>query len=299
MINEKIYNYTKIQVPITLKEGISDYQDSRRYIDVNIDNFCQQECYIGMQRIEKICIQRIKKGKNKEGISAPRWEVEAIIAEKKNEDEAIEIINSLCEILSLACAKNYKCFQNSGFYGFAFLSMDIKRSYAGENQVFGEKDFNYRCGYVKMTEISNIEKNIFELPKIEISYSELLQRLNKAFLIALRSGDAVSRYILLYYLFEIMYETPEYQNLKKEYDKNNIQKKDNNKKRSEILLKYLQNEFRIREYYHFGKKEDLTSTILADIINTRNELVHRADISKISELMYHHLIPILQRVLEK
>lgn len=75
--------------------------------------------------------------------------------------------------------------------------MDIRRSYAGENQVFGERDFNYRCGYIKMTEISNIEKNIFEFPKIEISYSEFLQRLNKAFLIALRTGDVVSRYILL------------------------------------------------------------------------------------------------------
>ena len=75
-------------------------------------------------------------------------------------------------------------------------------------------------------------------------------------------------------------------------------KKNANEKRSELLCQYLQQEFGITEYRHFDKQSNLTPDTLCEIIRTRNDLTHRADTSKITKIMYHHMLPILQCVLK-
>ena len=115
---------------------------------------------------------------------------------------------------------------------------------------------------------------------------------------ALRCKDKISRYILLYYLFEIMYATPQYQQLKNNFKPTSVTI-NNNKKRSLILFQYLQQEFDLNEYPSLGKTVTLTAGTLEEIIISRNDLTHRGDQSKVSGLMYNHLIPILQEILRK
>ena len=43
----------------------------------------------------------------------------------------------------------------------------------------------------------------------------------------------------------------------------------------------------------------LDAGTLEKISKTRNDLTHRGDQSKVSNLMYNHLIPILQEVMRK
>lgn len=293
------FKYTKVEVPITLNECPSDHEDSRYSFEVNCESLCQQNCYIGAQKIEQIDVQRIRKAKSEGKFTSPQWNTEMAIAEVKTEDEVIEILNELCYVFSLACCKSHSLFQYSGISGFSFRSMDIKRSYATADGNFGDVDFNHRSVAVQMHALSTLQENVFMLPKAEKSRSELLRKLDNAFLTAMKSSDAVSRYILLYYLFEIMYDADEYRNLKNACEANNTGvKKDANKKRSELLCQYLQREFGITAYNNFSEQFDITPDILCEIIITRNDLTHRADTSKISKMMYHHMIPILQCVLK-
>ena len=69
--------------------------------------------------------------------------------------------------------------------------------------------------------------------------------------------------------------------------------------RSMILFQYLQQEFDLNEYPSLGKTVILDVGALEEVINTRNDLTHRGDQSKVSGLMYNHLIPMLQEVLRK
>ena len=66
-----------------------------------------------------------------------------------------------------------------------------------------------------------------------------------------------------------------------------------------ILFRYLQQEFNLSEYPSLGKTVILDAGTLEEIIKTRNDLTHRGDQSKVSNLMYNHLIPILQEVMRK
>lgn len=116
---------------------------------------------------------------------------------------------------------------------------------------------------------------------------------------ALKSKDMTSRYLLLYYMFEIIYGTDEYQTIKNVYERECVskgQKKNGATKKSEVLLRYLQ-ERGLFEYDSFGNKVTLTVETLNHIIVTRNDLTHRADMSNVSNIMYHHMIPILQQIL--
>ncbi len=295
----KNFNYTKIQVPITLNECPSDHEDSAYYLDVKCDALYQKDCYIGVQKIEHIDIRRIRAANSTGKMVVPQWMVEIVIAEVKKEDEVIKILDELCYILSLACGKYHSLFQYSGLSGFSYRSMDIKRSYAVEDGIFGDIDFNHRSVGIEMHALNTLPDDVFLLPQSQTSRSELYRKLDSAFLTAMRSGDAVARYILLYYLFELMYDTHEYKNLKSIYETNKAGvKKDANEKRSELLCQYLQQEFGITEYRHFDKESNLTPDTLCEIIRTRNDLTHRADTSKITKIMYHHMLPILQCVLK-
>ena len=300
------FKYTKINVPITLNECPSDHKSSSYLLDVNCNSFSQQNCYIGTQKIERLTIQRAEKADASNSQTFAKWKVELEIAEVKTEDEVIEILDKLCDMLSIAFIKEYGAFQHSGFEGFSYRTMDVRRRYTGEDGRYGDTVFNRYCGMVSTRNISIVQQNIFTLPESIKDKPEKYIELEKAFLTAMKSRDEVSRYILLYYMFELMYDTDEYDNLKKNYKQVNktfeVSDEDDkfrksNKKRSELLYQYLHQVFGIVEYSHFSQTYALNPEILFKIITVRNDLAHRADKTNVNAIMYGHMLPILQSVL--
>lgn len=144
-----------------------------------------------------------------------------------------------------------------------------------------------------MQAISTVQQNIFELPTTFRLPNLLTVELKSAFLNAMRSTDPIARYILLYYMFEIMYQTEEYKSIQ-----SSISGKKPSNMRSQILFEYLKHQFHLITYDSFSEKIDLTQETIGEIIKTRNDLTHRADSSQVSKMMYHHLLPILQQVLQ-
>ena len=300
------FKYTKINVPITLNECPSDHKSSSYLLDVNCNSFSQQNCYIGTQKIERLTIQRAEKADASNSQIFAKWNVELEIAEVKTEDEVIEILDKLCDMFSIAFIKEYGTFQHSGFEGFSYRTMDVRRRYTGEDGRYGDTVFNRYCGMVSTRNISIVQQNIFTLPESIKDKPEKYIELEKAFLTAMKSRDEVSRYILLYYMFELMYDTDEYDNLKKNYKQVNktfeVSDEDDkfrksNKKRSELLYQYLHQVFGIVEYSHFSQTYALNPEILFKIITVRNDLAHRADKTNVNAIMYGHMLPILQSVL--
>ena len=292
------FAYTKVNVPITLKICPLDYDGSDYYVDVHCDMYVQECCYIGEQFIEKMLVQRTRSSQVQMELVEPQWLVELIIPGGKTEEEIICIVESLCEILSFHFALKDNLIQNSGLTGFAFRYIDIQRRYAMGDGVFGDEDL-VRRGNVSQQSLNVIPANIFELPQTTNLQSELLKKLSRAFMTALKSKDMTSRYLLLYYMFEIIYGTDEYQTIKNTYENECIskgKKKNGIVKKSEILLRYLQKKG-IFEYDSFERKVTLTEQTLYNIIETRNDLTHRADMSNVSNIMYHHMMPILQQIL--
>ena len=302
------FKYTKINVPITLNECPSDHKSSSYLLDVNCDSFSQHNCYIGTQRIERLTIQRAEKADSLDSQIFAKWNVELEIAEVKTEDEVIEILDKLCDMFSITFIKEYGAFQHSGFEGFSYRAMDVRRRYAGEDGRFGDTVFNKYCGMVFTRNLSIVQQNIFTLPETIKDKPEKYIELETAFLTAMKCRDEVSRYILLYYMFELMYKTGEYQKMKEKYEPgNNTQgalnhnkkcpKDEKSAKRSELLCLYLQQVFGVIEYSYFDQTYKLDSEILFKIITVRNKLAHDADIAAVSSVLYGHMLPILQQVL--
>lgn len=303
--NNEQYKYTKIIVPISLIESPSDFKDCRYFLDINCSDFRQEYRYIGTHKIEDICFSRVKKACC-ESNNIAEWKLEIQITGKKSEKEIIDILNELCELLSLRVLQYYKHFQNCGFEGFSYDRTHLEIKYAFEDKVYNDAAFIMSGCRIEMSTISSLDNKVFKLPKKAVTKSDFSNKLIASFLKALKCKDKISRYILLYYLFEIMYGTDEYQELKKQYEetikksnssKNKCNKNYSDKKRSEILFQYLQQEFALKEYSSFGKKITLEKSVLENIITTRNALTHRGDLSKVSELMYNHMIPILQEII--
>ena len=301
------YSYTKISVPIKLLKSPSDYDDSIYYLDIIGDDSSQEQCYIGTQKVEELKILRLKEA-DCEHDQIAEWKLEMIVSGGKTEEEIIMILNDLCTEFSLKYIRYYKYFQNSGFEGFSYDRLHLVRKYAYEDMVFSDDAMSMYCGPIEMKTRSSIERKVFKLPKKAKTGNEYKDKLTVAFLMALRCKDKISRYILLYYLFEIIYGTDEYKELKKQYEesisrsggaKNKYNKNSGDKKRSMILFRYLQQEFDLKEYASLGKSVMLDAETLEIIIKTRNDLTHRGDQSKVSSLMYNHLLPILQEVIRK
>lgn len=291
------YSYTKISVPIKLLKSPSDFDGSIYFLDIIGDDSSQKQCYIGTQKVEELKMLRLKKA-DCEHDQIAEWKLEMIVSGGKTEEEIISLLDDLCTEFSLRFIRYYKYFQNSGFEGFSYDRFRLERKYAYEDKVFSENAMSMYCGLIEMKTRSAIERKVFKLPQKAKSKNENTDRLTEAFLKALRCKDKISRYILLYYLFEIMYATPQYQQLKNNF-KPTSGTINSDTKRSLILFQYLQQEFALNEYPSLGKTVILDAGTLEKIIKTRNDLTHRGDHSRVSNLMYNHLIPILQEVLRK
>ena len=210
------YKYTKIVVPILLDNSPSDYDDMQYYWDVNCENYYQEDVYIGTNKIREIRFERIKKA-DCESDKRAEWKLEMVIEGGKTEEETINILNELCIVLSLKFIRHYKHFQYCGFNGFVYDRLHMERRYAYEDKAFSDNAFSMYAGPIEIKTISIIENKVFKLLKNPTTHSKLENRLIDAFLRALKCKDEISRYILLYYMFEIMYATDEYQALKEKY----------------------------------------------------------------------------------
>ena len=295
--NYEQYAYTKIVVPITLQKSPSDYDEMTYYLDANVDDSFQENCYIGTNKLEELKLSRVRKADCEQDLISV-WKLEMVISGGKSEEEVLAILDDLCIAFSLKYIRYYKHFQHCGFEGFSYDRMHLERRYAFQDKNYTDDAFSMYCGTIQVKTISSIDNKVFKLPKKSKKKNEYSNRLISAFLEALKCKDKISRYILLYYLFEIMYETPEYQALKERY-KSEHGKEQCKKDRNVILLQYLQQEFNLTQYSSFGKSIVLDAETLEKLILTRNDLTHRGDLSKVSTLMYNHLLPILREVIIK
>lgn len=277
------FRYTKIIVPIMLLKSPSDYEDLHYFLDVNCNDYSQENCYIGTQKINNINFIRVKKA-DCESNSIAEWSLEIIVTGKKSSKETIEILNELCKTLSLRFLRFYKHVQNCGFEGFSYDRTNLEIKYAFEDKVFNDTALIMNGCRIEMSTLSSLNKKVLQLPKKATTKSGFSNKLIDAFYKALKCKDKISRYILLYYLFEIMYGTDEYQTIKKHFEEttpqNNVHKNKGNKnygdeKRSKILLEYLQQQFDLKKYSSSGKMVILNAEILERIIKTRNGLTHR------------------------
>ncbi len=237
--------------------------------------------------MENIHIHRIGK-RNKGVFEAPKWQITIVINETLKEEQSHDLLDSLCGYLTLQCAKKSRIFHNNGLSGFSYQYMDIKRQYAVEINNFSDVDFNSCGGAFHMQRYTTLPKELFFLPQEAGKKAELQLRIEEGLVAALKCGDAISRYLLLYYLFEIIYATEDYQTTGKlhpGYD------------RAKLLYCYLHDTMGLVEYKDFDKNVELTDGIIRDIIRVRNDLTHRANTKEISNMMYHHLLPILQEIL--
>ena len=288
------FRYTKIQVPITLKQCPSDLAGCEYHIDIALDSFSQEHVYIGHHFVERFQIHRLIRAKSpsETKFSAPRWLAEFILPEVYREDEAVHLLSEFCLLLSQNFFRQDYLFQYSGWAGFSFQPWEIQRRYSISLNHFGDADFNQRCGDISMYSLNTIRKNIFQLPSVPSQLSPTARELIDAFLIAMKSTDPVARYILLYYLFELMYKSESYRQTRPDI------KHQRSRKRSIILCEFLKTQFQISSYCSFDSEKELTPDILETIILTRDRLAHAADTSAISNVMYHHMLPILQKVLQ-
>lgn len=288
------FAYTKIQVPITLEKCPSDREGEESYIDVVVDHYAQQNCYIGEQRVLEFHVER--QGARQAGaMRESTWLVTIILPGPKTEDEVIPILDDLCRGISLRCALCFEMFQYCGLGGFSYRNYEVKRSYAKADHIFGDIDFNHYCGYLGTQRKNSMANNVFALPERKLQTVPLYDRFCTAFMKALKCRDGISRYILLYYLFEIMYSTNEYRRIKERY---RAAGKPERSYRSEILYEYIRQTARLESYNTFEGPVQLKSETLNKIITVRNNLTHRADDSEISKLMYSHLLPILQQFIK-
>lgn len=281
------YKYTRIIATITLDECSADRYNERHYVDVNLDTYIQDQCFIGDQYIEKLSVDKVFNGDER----TPQWTISIVVSRCLLEPEIHVLLNKYCDTISLICSKQLS-LQNYGFKGFSFRLFDVCRQYSEDGVRYSDYDLP-TIGEVDMSTTTTITHNIFTMPQSQVCLSPLMTQFREAYMIALRSTDIVARYILSYYIFEIIFGTAEWL----QYVANAKAHKTSNHWKAEALSEYIKQEFSVHEYTWFGRKNTLSADILEQIINVRNDLTHRSDQSQIARMLYPHLIPILQAIL--
>lgn len=282
------YHYTRIEAEISLDECPPDCDNEKHFVDVDLDSYLQNKCFIGNQCIESLNISRVQGRKE----HPAQWTVTIVVSKCLWEPETHELLREYCDNISLACSKQLS-FQNYGFRGFSFRMFDVRRQYSEDGVLYTDYDLP-SIGEVEMSTTTTVQANVFAMPQAVITPKTMMQQLEDACMVALRSTDVVARYVLSYYLFEIIYGTNEWS----QYVVRAKVNKTAHHWRAEALCEYLRQELGIHEYAWHGKRNRISADTLEQIINVRNDLTHRADQSQVAEMLYRHLIPILQEMLK-
>ena len=280
------FRFTKIEAVVFLDECPSDVKENEYWVELDVDSYSEDSCFIGNQKVEHIQVCR---NSNKD--SSAKWNLMMVIEKSLCETEVHSILAMYCDIISRKCAQSV-LFQDYGFSGFSFDPLSVRRFYSSDGISYTDYDC-VRVGLVKFSSKNKIRESVLSLPKHEITTDPLKEELARAYMIALKSKDIVARYILMYYLLEIIYKSNSWGKYA-----NSAKLKDGKRWRYLALQEYFESEFHICEYSSFGKNHTITSDIFEQVITVRNDLTHRADQSKIRNLLYYHLIPIIQAVLK-
>lgn len=104
-----------------------------------------------------------------------------------------------------------------------------------------------------------------------------------------------ARFVLLYYVFEILYSTKEYKQIECEYSKPHKGKSRRN--RNTVLFIFLTQVIKLTKYQNIEETKTLKEDVLEDIILTRNNLVHRGCSPKVAQILYKDMIPIIRQIL--
>lgn len=278
--------FTKIEAVIFLDKCPSDVKENEYWLDIDVASYSGDSCFVGKQKVEHI---QVCKNHNKD--SSAKWNLMMVIEKPLCETEVHNILARYCDVLSRKCAQ-IVLFQDHGFSGFSFDPLSVRRFYSSDGISYTDYDC-VRVGSVQFTTKTRISENMFSLPQYELTLDPLKEELENAYMVALKSKDIVARYILMYYVFEIIYQSNSWGKYA-----SSAKLKDGKHWRYMALQEYFEAEFRVFEYSSFGNKYTITSDIFEQIIMVRNDLTHRADQSKIRNLLYYHLIPIIQAVLK-
>ena len=284
------YNYTKITVPIYMLECPSDDMGERHFVNVHIDTHTQSNCTVGNRFVESISIERIIEADK----SSAKWRLSMIVPEVLDEQAIFDLLRNFCAIISKQCSIYVYCASN-GFRGFGFNQIDVHKYYSEDGITYtGNNDF--RVGLGEITIRSTVVQNVFEIKECD-SRPLLLQRIEDAYVSALKGGDMVSRYILLYRVIELIKGTEEIKSYRAQAE-NTLKSQGISTKewQSLAICEFIKNEFGVSEYCNGIL---LTTEIVKQIIIVRNNMAHESDLTLVRRMLYDHFIPIVQAILRK
>lgn len=284
------YNYTKITVPIYMLECPADDMGERHFVNVKIDAHTQRNCSIGNHFVESISIERITEASE----NSAKWRLSMIVPEVLDDQEIFDLLRKFCSIISKQCSIYVYCASN-GFRGFGFNQLDVLKYYSEDGITYiGNNDFRIALG--ETTTRSTVMQNIFVIKESD-ERSLLLQKIEDAYATALKGGDMVSRYILLYRVIELIKGTEIMKTYRDEAERILISQGISKKEwQSQAICEFIRNEFGVSEY---RGNTVLTSAIMRQIIVVRNNMAHEADLTLVRRTLYDHFIPLVQAILRK
>lgn len=323
--------------------------DKREYLlNITIPDFEKDNCFIGNQKIEKIIFHQINGASKLKGTSEIKRSNEvksssiSSVSEEKRQSWMVyiniktefqvnewgsctanlaklfdEILKMLCQELTLKSAIELTYLDKHGINEFSYRILGCTNCNKPESKmIIGDKFvLNENVKTISNCDI-NVNPNFLDVRNQPDYFTKTIE---SDFIRAMGAADGISRFILLYVIFEEIYKTNSYQNLKQKWELTQISpksidntnknsNKDSNSKRAKLLLEWFTTECRITEYLCANPDatqevknqltKSLTENVLLAIIKTRNDLFHRGDLSKVYTLMYCDLIPIILKLIQ-
>ncbi|OBR90717.1 hypothetical protein CLRAG_33650 [Clostridium ragsdalei P11] len=284
------YNYTKIFCVIELKNNINNNcENYKSYFDICIDKFQQENCYIGLIHIEKFNMEKIKK-LNIEKKDYSQWNLEIAINEAIKWTKCYDLVCDYCKCLSFFTSLELD-INNSGTAIFTCDYFNLDVSYGINEGIFIAKAL---CEYAKIygSETLTIKQVNTTLPKQQFDIDNI-----SFFIEATSKHDDISKYILLYYFFEKIYESKDFKKAKCDLEKKLGHELKVTKYRAKILFYYLQSK-RIYDYKCHFQTKNICEKDIEDIIITRNNIVHDLNTKEMHTVLYEKLLPIIKAILE-
>ena len=284
------FKYTKIITPIYMLESPTDDMGGRHFVNVNIDSHTQSNCYIGNQFVDSISVERMPVSDGNSAI----WRVTIVVTDVLSEENVFVLLRQYCEIISKQCSIYVYCRSN-GFRGFGFNRIDVLISYSEDGIAYVDNN-GFRVGMGGITTRSTVMQNVFLLSKTN-KQTALQNKIADAYVAALKSGEMVSRYILLYRVIELIKGTKEMESYRAEAEQTLISQGITKKEwQARAICEFIRKEFGVCKY---SNNVTLTVDILRQIIIVRNSMAHESDLTNVSRMLYDHFIPIVQAILRK
>lgn len=263
--------------------------------DFKLDKKIIRDCYIDEFFLEEVIFQKDNERE--------KWKVRVKLSKLYDERVYNKIFKGICRELSLNYLLDQAVFiQNGSFPMFCYDYNSLRVwGFTEDLQTFTMAP----SAKVTQTEITldNIIRDpllnkVFDLSNQIGNYSHFTQELISAFLAIGNAKDVISRYLLSYYVLELIYSTQQYKEQEERYRKEHQIKKIS-KYRNEILHSYLTKDLELTYFHGSSEKERISKEILQKIILTRNNLTHAANIEDVPNTLYNLLIPLVKAIVIK